>query len=172
MINFKDQCDVCKNFEILIGYKNECLCINCLLKILKERNVIDMNGIERIKILSAEITDKPLLKIVEYLLSREDMNAKYLNEEKSLSQMISYIRSEAKKQAKNGVAMIEDEVVYGWAIHYFDETNIDLGLDKKVDKIELEDDDSKTIENKPKKIISKKSKQDVIPEGQLQLELF
>lgn len=172
MINFKDQCDVCKNFEILIGYKNECLCINCLLKILKERNVIDMNGIERIKILSAEITDKPLLKIVEYLLSREDMNDKYLNEEKSLSQMISYIRSAAKKQAKNGVAMIEDEVVYGWAIHYFDETNIDLGLDKKVDKIELEDDDSKTIENKQKKIISKKSKQDVIPEGQLQLELF
>lgn len=172
MINFKDQCDVCKNFEILIGYKNECLCINCLLKILKERNVIDMNGIERIKILSAEITDKPLLKIVEYLLSREDMNDKYLSEEKSLSQMISYIRSEAKKQAKNGVAMIEDEVVYGWAIHYFDETNIDLGLDKKVDKIELEDGDSKTVENKPKKIISKKQKQDVIPEGQLQLELF
>lgn len=172
MINFKDQCDVCKNFEILIGYKNECLCINCLLKILKERNVIDMNGIERIKILSAEITDKPLLKIVEYLLSREDMNDKYLNEEKSLSQMISYIRSEAKKQAKNGVAMIEDDVVYGWAIHYFDETNNDLGLDKNAVKIELEDDNSKTIENKPKKIISKKPKQDVVLEGQLQLELF
>lgn len=131
-----------------------------------------MNGIERIKTLSAKITDKPLLKIIGYLLSREDMSEKYLNEEKSLSQMISYIRSEAKKQAKNGVAMIEDDVVYGWAIHYFDETNNDLGLDKKAEKIELEDDNSKTIENKPKKIISKKPKQDVVPEGQLQLELF
>ena len=68
-----------------------------------------MKGIERIKILSAEVTDKPLLKIIDYLLSREDMNDKYLNEEKCLSQMTSFIKSEAKKQVKDGVAMIEDE---------------------------------------------------------------
>ena len=89
-----------------------------------------MKGIERIKILSAEVTDKPLLKIIDYLLSREDMNDKYLNEEKCLSQMISFIKSEAKKQAKDGAAMIEDEVVYSWAIHYWDETNESLELEK------------------------------------------
>ena len=90
-----------------------------------------MKGIERIQILSAEVTDKPLLKIIDYLLSREDMNDKYLNEEKCLSQMISFIKSEAKKQAKDGVAMIEDEVVYSWAIHYWDETNESLELETK-----------------------------------------
>lgn len=172
MINFKDQCDVCKNFEILIGYKNECLCINCLLKILKERNVIDMDGIERIKVLAAEITDKPLLKIIEYLLTRSDMNEKYLSEEKSLSQMIQFIKSEAKKKAVNGVAMIDDEEVFGWAIHYFDETNENLEFNKKPDKIDNKKDNpdkkEENCQSKDKPIIKK----EYAPKGSLQLTLF
>jgi len=87
-----------------------------------------MQGIERIKTLAAEIKDKALLKIIEYLLSREDMNEKYLNEEKSLKQMVDFIKGQAQKQANNGMAMIEDEVVYGWAIHYFDESNDQLKI--------------------------------------------
>ena len=67
-----------------------------------------MLGIERIKILGSEVKDKALLKVIEYLVSREDMNEKYLNEEKSLKQMVEYIKSEAKKQAVNGMAMIKD----------------------------------------------------------------
>ena len=47
-----------------------------------------MEGIERIKILASEVKDTALLKIVDYLLSRKDMNDKYLNEEKSLKQMV------------------------------------------------------------------------------------
>ena len=35
-----------------------------------------MEGIERIKVLASEIKDKPLLKIIEYLLTRTDMNDK------------------------------------------------------------------------------------------------
>lgn len=38
-----------------------------------------------------------------------------------ISQCFAYITAEAKKQAKNGCAMIEDEVVYGWAVHYFED---------------------------------------------------
>lgn len=93
-----------------------------------------MKGIERIKILASKVKDKAVLKIVEYLISRTDMNEKYLNEEKSLKQMINFIKSEAKKEAQNGIAMIEDEKVYSWAIHYFDETNKDLGLDSDKNK--------------------------------------
>lgn len=120
-----------------------------------------MNGIERIKVLSSEIKDKPLLKIVNYLLTREDMNDKYLNEEKSLKQMIDYIKSEAKKQAENGVAMLEDEEVYGLAIHYFDEPNDKLNIDKKeISKAEI------TEIEKPK---AKKKTKNWIPEGQLSL---
>lgn len=43
-----------------------------------------MNGIERIKILASSITDEALLDVVKYLLTIEDMNDKYLNEEKML----------------------------------------------------------------------------------------
>ena len=89
-----------------------------------------MEGLERIKVLASEITDDALLEIINYLLKREDMNEKYLNEEKSLKQMVEFIRENARKKAKDGMAMIKDEVVFGWAIHYFDESNEDLGLVK------------------------------------------
>lgn len=110
-----------------------------------------MNGIERIRVLSSEIKDKALLKIIEYLLSREDMNEKYLNEDKSLKQMVDFIKSLAQKEAKNGMAMIEDEVVYGWAIHYWDESNESLKPEKA--KIEKE-----TEKEEPEKIIKKLTK--------------
>lgn len=122
-----------------------------------------MKGIERIKILSAEVTDKSLLKIIDYLLSREDMNDKYLNEEKCLSQMILFIKSEAKKQAKDGVAMIEDEVVYSWAIHYWDETNESLKLEKVEKKVETKKKDTPKLVKKVSKSTTTK------PEGQLTL---
>lgn len=107
-----------------------------------------MNGIERLKSMIEGPFEKPLFKIFLYLKSREDMYDKYLNEEKSMSQMYDYIKNEARKQAKNGVAIIEDSVVYGLAIHYFDESNEDLGLNKKeIPKLE-----------KPKKDTAEKEK--------------
>ena len=140
-----------------------------------------MNGIERIKVLASEIKDEALLTIIDYLVSRTDMNEKYLNEEKSLKQMIEFIKGEARKKAQNGVAMIKDEVVFGWAIHYFDESNEDLGLNiKKTEPVKVENTQStvKTedkkeenaqkieniVQNKPKK-----SSNNYVPEGQLSL---
>ena len=134
-----------------------------------------MEGIERIKILASEIKDSALLKIIEYLLSREDMNEKYLNEEKNLTNMVNYIKSEARKKQNNGIAMIEDQVVFGWAIHYFDETDEQLGLinsskkeePKEENICEINADDSKQLQtNVEKKIIEKK---EYFPEGQLTL---
>lgn len=121
-----------------------------------------MDGIERIKVLASEIKNKATLKVIEHLLSREDMNEKYLNEEKSLKQMISYIRGEAKKQAENGCAMLEDEEVYGLAIHYWDESNKDL---------KLANDEKKNIsnENESKEKIPKQEKNKWVAEGQLSL---
>lgn len=120
-----------------------------------------MEGIERIKILASEIKDKPLLKIVEYLLSREDMNDKYLNEEKSLKQMITFIKDEARKQAsKDNVAILEDQEVYSLAIHYWDESNERLEL-------KSEKDIGNEIDKK-ENVIPEKKKQ-VVPEGQLTL---
>lgn len=126
-----------------------------------------MEGIERIKILAAEIKNKATLKVIEYLISRKDMNNKYLNEEKSLKQMIDFIRNEAKKQAEDNCAMLEDEEVFSFAIHYWDETNENLGLVKKEKIIEK----VKTV--KEEKIINVNKKNDDskkwVPEGQLSL---
>ena len=49
---------------------------------------------------------------------------RYKDEKKSLDECVKYIMAEAKKQAKNGCAAIEDAVVYGWAVHYYQEENI------------------------------------------------
>lgn len=125
-----------------------------------------MQGLERIKTLAAEIKEKPLLKIIQYLLTRTDMNDKYLNEEKSLKQMVEFIKDEAEKEATNGMAMIEDAVVYGWAIHYFDETNEQLGIDSNYKKV-IKSDEEKEIVNKIE--IPKKQKKEWVAEGQLSL---
>ena len=49
-------------------------------------------------------------------------------ESKSLDECIKYIMSEARKKAVNGCACIDDEEVYGWAAHYYQEDSV------KVDK--------------------------------------
>ena len=135
-----------------------------------------MLGIERIKILGSEVKDKALLKVIEYLVSREDMNEKYLNEEKSLKQMVEYIKSEAKKQAVNGMAMIEDEEVYGWAIHYFDETNEKLGVKvetknivKPLEKSIKEAEEMEKGEVSKEEITLRVARDKNVPEGQLTL---
>lgn len=93
-----------------------------------------MDGIERIKVLASEIIDEDLKKITDYLITREDMNEKYLNEEKSIKQMVDFInntaRKELSKKQKSGFVgqFISDENVFGWAIHYWDESNKSLGI--------------------------------------------
>lgn len=119
-------------------------------------------GIDRIKVLSSEIKDKSLLKIVDYLLTRQDMDDKFLNEEKSLRQMVEFIKSNAQKKAINGFVMIEDEVVFSWAIHYFDEPNEKLNLSNQ------NKDEYKNITVNDN-ITNKTKKSKCIPEGQLSL---
>ena len=119
----------------------------------------ELLGLERIKKLSAKVKDKAVLKIINYLLSRKDMNEKYLNEEKTLTQMIEFIKSKAKEKATNGVAMIEDDEVYSWAIHYFDESNKDLKISKTESDVEVKEEKKSTV----------KKNKNWIPEGQLSL---
>lgn len=119
----------------------------------------ELLGLERIKKLSAKVKDKAVLKIINYLLLRKDMNEKYLNEEKSLTQMIEFIKAKAKEKATNGVAMIEDDEVYSWAIHYFDESNKDLKIEKTKEDVEVKEEKKSTV----------KKNKNWIPEGQLSL---
>lgn len=92
-----------------------------------------MTGVERLKSMIGEgHLKKPLFLIYMYLKSRTDMYDKYLNPEKSLTQMYEYILEQVRKQAINNVAMIDSTAVFSLAVHYFDESNEDLGLNKKV----------------------------------------
>lgn len=129
-----------------------------------------MDGIERIKILASEVKDEQVLEIINYLLTREDMNEKYLNEEKSLKQMLEFIGQEVKKQFKSisigsGVQMscVSNEQVYSIAIHYWDESNKNLKLNS------ANEDKETNEENVVKKIENKSNRKDWISEGQLTL---
>ena len=90
-----------------------------------------MTGFERLKEQVKDQEDKALLQTIDYLLSREDMEQKYLNEEKTVENMVKFIKDKARKYMKNGWNYITNEVVYAWAIMYFSLPNSFLKIEKK-----------------------------------------
>lgn len=90
-----------------------------------------MSGFERLKEQVKDQEDKALLQTIDYLLSREDMEQKYLNEEKTVEDMAKFIKDKARKYMKNGWNYITNEVVYAWAIMYFSLPNSFLKIEKK-----------------------------------------
>ena len=73
--------------------------------------------------LNLEAKNQPQELILQYLeQNASDSLAERINQgNHSLQDCFDYIRNEARKQAVNGVAAIEDRQVYGWAVHYFEE---------------------------------------------------
>lgn len=120
-----------------------------------------MDGIKRIKDMAKGQKDFVLLSIVEYLVSREDMNFNYLNEEKNLKDMVTYIEGEilksycesmgikdpsskakqinyGDKSARCLAVGFSEEKTYEFAIKYFSKSNKELGFKppEKVKKVE------------------------------------
>ena len=110
-----------------------------------------MEGIKRIKEMAEGQKDFVLLEVVKYLVSREDMDEKYLNKEKNLKGMASYIQAEiindfckkmntknpssfAKEVKYNGgntrclAVGMSEERTYELAINYFSKSNEELGI--------------------------------------------
>ena len=54
-------------------------------------------------------------------------NGKILLNRKTMGGFMSFATEEARKQAEKGAryAMVEDDVVFGWAVHYFEEDSIE-----------------------------------------------
>lgn len=66
--------------------------------------------------------EKIIKDYIEGLCKTDEVLAgKYEKSGKDIEGCCKYIKSEAKKKAKNGCAVIADAEVFGWAIHYFDE---------------------------------------------------
>lgn len=110
-----------------------------------------MDGIKRIEEMATGQKDYVLLEIVKYLISREDMDEKYLNQEKTLKEMAVYIQGEIMKEfcekmnTKNPASFAQEvkyerkstrclaigmsrEKTFELAIKYFSKSNEDLGI--------------------------------------------
>lgn len=127
---------------------------------------------ERLKKLVEEIKEntnisaedkKGILKVAEYLLTRNDMDEKYNNPEKTLLEMWEFIKDEAREKATNGVAILDDEEVYSIAIHYFDESNEALKLNTKTTKVSKKSKKASAEESNVSKE-NEVTKQDEIPQ--------
>lgn len=96
-----------------------------------------MNGYDRLKLQYKENlnADKALIKIIKHLLNQSEMSDIYLKDEKNIKEMMDYIKSKAKEQAVNNVAIIEDQNVYDWAIEYYIKSNEELGINKINNKV-------------------------------------
>lgn len=93
----------------------------------------------------------------------------YAKENKNIKDCCSYITSQAKKQQTGGCAAISDDVVFGWAVHYYDEDDIKIEKTSNTRSEVKTSAPKKTEEKKPeapKAKIKPKKKEDV---GQLSL---
>lgn len=117
-----------------------------------------MTGIERLRILSEGTKNQALIKVIDYLETRKDMYERYLNEEKTPAQMWQYITKKAKEQSINNCAVIDDRVVYVWAISYFLATNEALSL-TTADTSKSKEEAKKEAKKETKKTKTKKSEE-------------
>ena len=105
-----------------------------------------MTGFERLQEQAKNQKNVHLKEVVNYLLAREDMEEKYLNEEKTLDGMCDFIKQKALKNAQDGWNFVSNELVFSWAIMYFTFPNSFLKIENKP-----------TSKNKPKESEEKKN---------------
>ena len=60
----------------------------------------------------------------------EALAEKINNGSKTMAGCWKFITSEARKLARNSCAAVEDSMVYGWAVHYFEEDDIEDATEK------------------------------------------
>lgn len=99
-------------------------------------------------------TDKFKRTIQDYLEVRvkaDELFAKsYAKENKNIDECITYILNEVQRSGCNG---FEDDEIFGMAVHYYDEDNLDAG--KKINckvvvnhTVELSDEEKDELKNK------------------------
>lgn len=94
----------------------------------------------------------------------------YKKANKSIKECCKYIYSQARKLAKGSNSVgIDDATVYGWAVHYYDEDNIEVEEVKEQVEVATPVPSEKSIQQKPAK---KKTKQELFDERQLSLFNF
>lgn len=122
---------------------------------------------------------QPFFAVKEYLEERAKTDplfaASYAKENKNLDECWDYIVEEARKRAINQMCCMTSEEVFGLAVHYYDEDNIEILKTRGKAKTSV-----KTASKKETKAPSKKPKQKAQPKARaaktkkkiVQLELF
>ena len=130
-----------------------------------------MNGFERLKEQVKDQKDLALKQTVDYLISRKDMEQKYLQENKTLEGMAKFIKEKGTKYLRNGWNYITNEVVYAWAIMYFSLPDKFLGINTSTKKVETKET---TQENSKNNVVSlEKAKKELEKKKEVtQLSLF
>lgn len=74
-------------------------------------------------------------RVLEYLEQNasDALTEKINNGTKTMAGCWEYIRTQARKKAVKNCAVIEDAEVYGWAVHYFEEDDIQEKTPEKQD---------------------------------------
>lgn len=54
----------------------------------------------------------------------ENFAERFADENKNLDECMDYITSEARKLATNNCAFVSDDLVFGWAAHYYQEKDL------------------------------------------------
>lgn len=112
-----------------------------------------MEGKERLEQETIEMNNYNVVLIFNYIKDNDELQEKFDNEEKTIKGMYEFICGKAKTLAQNGVAAVNDKVVYLWAITYFCKSNEELGIKKEEKKIKRATDASKeSISDKEKGI--------------------
>ena len=94
-----------------------------------------MEGIKRLEKMLEGEDDNALIKVVDFLKTKPNISSKFLNQEKNLSEMRSYIHKKAKENSnKKEWVCIDNEVIYAWAMLYFLMPNKTLGIEKEKKK--------------------------------------
>ncbi|MCI8470471.1 MAG: hypothetical protein HFJ35_03115 [Clostridia bacterium] len=105
-----------------------------------------MEDIERLETEVLEMNDSSVSAVFNYLKTRKDLYEKFNNKEKSIEQMWNYICDKARKMSKNNVAVVQDNLVFIWAVNYFCKSNTDLGIKEKKAKKVMPPSADETIE--------------------------
>lgn len=120
-----------------------------------------MEGKERLKQEALEMNDHNVILIFNYIKEKEELQDKFNNEEKTIKGMYNFICNKARKLATKNVAMVNDQIVYLWAMAYFNKSNEELGINPKniIEQNKTKKLETTKIETK-KKEIEKEIKQE------------
>ncbi len=123
--------------------------------------------------------------IADHIVKRLDNDEHLLNKmsetKKTLTGCLNYVKSEAKKQAQDGVAVIPDEDVFNWCVHYFledsilEEPKIDVKNIKDEENVEDEEEDEEENKEITKPALKKKmtkTKKEIVNNLYEEMDLF